>query len=253
MLKLTTLLVIILFIALSLFILDKIIQKQLAVLTPEFTVVVKKEELPERIGEKIIYDVRLGNINLGKAKFNQLPKTELNSRKLNLVTFDTQLSYFKDTEKIYSDPQTFLPLKVERNVSTWPKAEKITEEYDQENFTVTITKLKGKKKEQALFKRDNVIHNAVLLPFYVRRVARLELGWTLRVNLPTQNFEIKLIDMEDIRVPAGDFKSYHFQSNPSRFEIWISADERRIPLKIKGSGTIGYTLAMREYSILSDQ
>lgn len=233
-------------------ILNKVIRKGPSFIKPQLPAsTAKKPEFPELIGEKIVYDVKLGEINLGKARFNHLAKVQFNGRMVNLITFETKLARFRDMEKIYSDPETFLPLKVERDISVWPKAEKITEDYDQKNFMLTITKIQGKKQEQILFKRDGSIHNAILLPYYVRRTAKLEPGWILKVNLPTQQFEIKLVRMEDLKTPAGTFKSYYFQSTPRRFEIWISADERRIPLKIKGSGGIGYIMVMREYSLAS--
>lgn len=208
-----------------------------------------KEEIPARIGEKISYDVKLGKVRLGKAKFCYLMNTELNGVSVGLMTFETVLAKFKDLEKIYSDIETFLPLKVERGINVWSKKEDIIEEYNQKEYTLTITKLRGKRKEEVVIKKDGPIHNAILLPYHVRRIPELGLGWIFLAKLPTQEFEIKLISVEDVKVPAGTFKSYRFESTPKRFEIWISADERRIPLKIKGSGGIGYTLVMREYSI----
>jgi len=243
-------LIILLSVILVLDILNRIIQKQPGIIKPPLPVLsTKKPEFPELIGEKIVYDVKLGEINLGKARFNHLANVQLDGRTVNLAIFETRLIRFRDVEKIYSDPETFLPLKVERDIVVWPKAEKITEDYDQKNFILTITKTQGKKQEQTLLKHDGSIHNAILLPYYVRRTAKLQPGWTLKANLPTQQFEIKLVAMEDLKTPAGKFKSYYFQSTPQRFEIWISADERRIPLKIKGCGGIGYTMVMREYSL----
>jgi hypothetical protein len=245
------LIVLIIITSLGLKVLNTIIQR-LIIIKPEVTrEEVKKIEFPERIGERIVYDVKLGDFNLGKARFNHVAKVEFNGKMVNLVTFETKLVRFTDTEKIYSDPETFLPLKVERDIFIWSKVEKITEDYDQKNFMLTITKIQGKKQERILFKRDGSIHNAVLLPYYVRRIAKLEPGFSLKANLPTQQFEIKLMALEDVSTPAGTFKSYYFQSTPKRFEIWISADERRIPLKIKGSSGLGYTMVMREYSFLS--
>jgi hypothetical protein len=200
------------------------------------------------VGEKILYAVRFGGITLGQADFHHVSRVTLEGREVNLMTFQTQLARFNDLEKIYSDMRTFLPLKVERDVFIWPKQEKITESYDQDNFILNITKFRGQKKEEAIIKKEGAIHNAILLPFHVRMVPELEVGWSLLARLPTQEFMIKLSSIEDVTVPAGTFKAYRFESIPKKFEIWVSADERRIPVKIKGAGFMGYTLVMKEYS-----
>jgi hypothetical protein len=200
------------------------------------------------IGEKIIYDVKLGGLYLGKAKFNNLHLTELNSKKASLITFETKITNFHDLEKIYSDPDTLLPFRVERTILGWPISEKIVETYDQRNFTLTVKKLKGKKVIESIIKSDSPIHNAVLLPFFIRGVHKLYIGWSFRINLAGNKYDIKLISIEDIKTPAGKFKAYYFISNPEKFKIWISTDERRIPLKITGFGNFGYTLIMKEYS-----
>jgi len=238
-------------IALSLDMLSKSLTKQASIkrTLPDVKKEIKKPAVLERIGEKISYDVRVGNFKIGKAEFNHQAKVSLDDRAANLITFNTRVARFNDMEKIYSDAETFLPMKVERDIRSWPNYEKITEYYDQKSFTLRITKVRGKKNEDLFLKKGNVIHNAILLPFFVRQIEKLEPGWAMEANLPTQKFEIKLDNIEEIAVPAGRFKSFHFLSEPDRFEIWISADERRIPIKIKGSSGFGYTLVMREYSI----
>ncbi|MDD5730789.1 MAG: DUF3108 domain-containing protein [Candidatus Omnitrophica bacterium] len=200
-------------------------------------------------GEQIVYDVKLGKVTLGKAKFNHVALTSLNGRPVMHITFETRMANFKDQEKIFSDIETDLPLKVEREISTWPSPEKITEEYDQEKFILTVKKFKGHKKEEVFtIKKSGPIQNAILLPFSVRNAPKLSVGWSMQVNLPTQEFRIKLVSIEEIKVPSGKFSAYHFESEPKKLEIWISADNRRIPLKITGTGNLGYTLLMREYS-----
>lgn len=221
-----------------------IIQKEQLASKPK-----EEPKRPERIGEKISYDVKLGKITLGKAKYSHLPNVELDGKQASHMTFETRLVRFVDLEKIYSDPDTFLPIKIERAISAWPLSEKITERYDQKNFTLTITKNKSAREKQLLVKKDSPIHNAVMLPFYVRCMDAIEAGWSMDVNLPNQKFEIKLVSIEEVIVPAGSFRAYHFKSSPEQFEVWVSADERKIPVKIKGNGALGYSLLMREYSL----
>lgn len=207
------------------------------------------EDLNKYTGEKIVYNVRMGNVTLGKSVFTRLPPVELDGKMANLMSFETRLARFSDKEKIHSAAGTFLPLKIEREVSNWPFLEKISEHYDQDKFTLTIIKNKGKSSQQRVIRKDGPIHNSIILPFVLRNIPELALGWSMTANLPSQRFEIKLSSLETLKLPSGEFKAYHFQSNPPKFEIWVSADERRIPLKIKGAGPLGYTLVMKEYSL----
>jgi hypothetical protein len=213
----------------------------------EEAVPIEKPQFPDRLGEKIIYDVMLGNVKLGTAVFHYQAKSELNLKPVNFITFETKVIRFKDSEKIYSDPGTFLPLRVEREITNWPKYEKIIEVYDQEKFSLHIVKTESGHDQERDFKKDAPIHNSILLPYHVRQIPDLAVGWKFQANLPTQQFLIELASIEEIKIAAGTFKAYHFKSTPERFEIWVSADEYKIPLKIKGMSGVGYILVMREY------
>jgi len=191
----------------------------------------------------------MGKIRVGSAIFRHTGTEELNGRQVNVITFQTRLARFTDAEKIYSDPESFLPLRVERQISTWPFPERITEEYDQEKFTLTIRKHKFGRQETAVVKKGDVIHNAILLPYYVRDAVALAVGHTVMARLPTQEFTIELVSREEVELESGKCTAYRFESKPKRFQIWISADERRIPVKIKGTGALGYVLIMDEYRL----
>ena len=91
------------------------------------------------------------------------------------------------------------------------------------------------------------MHNSILLPYSVRDEKALDVGWSFTASLPQGDFEIILKSIEDITVPAGDFKTYYFESVPSKIKIWMSADEMRVPIRIEGTGGIGYKMVMREY------
>lgn len=208
-----------------------------------------QEQIEKNVGEKITYDVKLGHLTLGASIFKHLPTTELNGSPAIVMVFETSLARFKDTEVIYSDPQTLLPIKIERNVINWFTNEKITEDYNQKDFTVTISKKKGGKTESLLIKKDNPIHNAILLPQQIRRLAKLNNNEIIIANLPNRKYEMKLVSTDEVKVPAGTFKAYHFKSMPAQIDIWISADERKLPIKIQSNGIgFGYLLVLKEYS-----
>jgi hypothetical protein len=196
-------------------------------------------------GESILYFIK----PVGKSEYNDLGVVDLKGRKVNLVTFMTKVLFVKDTEKIYSDPESLLPIRIERTISKLWGKEYITEEYDQEKFTVVIRKFKGKKlvKEQ-IIKANGPIQNAILLPFYLRRRPDLEIGWQFTARVPNE-FKLELVSIDQISVPAGKFQAYHIKSIPDKFEIWINKNSPRVPVKIQGEGGFDYALLMKKYSL----
>ncbi|MFH0826788.1 MAG: hypothetical protein V1923_02700 [Candidatus Omnitrophota bacterium] len=197
---------------------------------------------PSCAGEKITYLID----PVGIAKYQDLGIVEVEGIELHLVTFETKMFGFRDTEKIYTDPKTRLPVRVERNLTLWTKKEYLVEEYDQEQSHLSVKKYNNKKKvKEYFFKAKGPIHNAVLLPFFLRDSPEFRIGWSMEASFP-QKFEIQLVSIEEIQVPAGKFWAYHFTSIPHKFDIWISRDSPRVPLKIQGMGALGYTIAMKE-------
>jgi hypothetical protein len=192
-------------------------------------------------GEEITYAIS----PIGRAEYRDLGLVDVKGRKLSLVTFRTVVPGFNDCEKIYADPQTGLPVRVERDISWVFSKENLTEEYSAAEHTLVIKKFIGGKQVKGYsFKADGPIHNAVLLPFYLRRVENLAKGWSYDIRLP-EAFKVSLVSVDEIEVSGKKYKAYHFVSEPRKFEIWISSDASRIPLVIKGMGGLGYTLRMK--------
>jgi uncharacterized phage-like protein YoqJ len=205
-----------------------------------------KEQIIDRIGEQINYDLFLGSVRIGTSEYNHLKKTYLNTKLVDMITFHTQAMSFNDRETIYYDSSTFLPLVVERKISKPLTPEKITEVYDQEKFRLTITNQRFGTRITEIQSAEP-INNSILLPFFVRDAKDLGVGWTFTANLPQGKYVIKLIRTEEVEVPAGKFEAYYFESEPSKIKIWIATDKNRIPLRIDGTNGIGYKMMMHDY------
>jgi hypothetical protein len=203
------------------------------------------ESKSKYIGEKIVYDVSLGWFSLGESTFQHLPDTIIEGKTVMEMTFETKIKGFYDLEEIYSDPVSALPLRVVRHINGWGYNEQIIEDYNQKDSVLKFTKFTGDKKTETQVKVNGTIHNAVLLPFFIRQIAELTPGWSIVVHVP-QEFKINFVGIEEVSVPVGQFSAYLFKSEPDNFEIWISADEKRIPLKIKSQES---TMAMKEYTL----
>jgi len=201
----------------------------------------------DHAGESIQYLIS----PIGRSEYHNLGLVDLKGTRVNLITFKTKVLLLSDTERIYSDPESLLPLKIERTIFKFLGKEYITEEYDQKNFTVTYRKFKGKKKiYEKTVKAKGPIHNAITLPFYLRDCSDLKIGWHFTARVPAE-FELKLVSIDEIRTPAGKFQAYHFKSSPDKFEIWINKNNPRVPLKIQGKGIFDYALLMKKYSLVN--
>ncbi len=193
-------------------------------------------------GEKITYAIS----PIGRGEYSDLGLVDYQGKKLWLVNFLTRMPGFRDLEKIYADPQTGFPLRVERYINWTFSKEFIIEEYDpQNNSLVTRRFLKDKLTNEYKYKSNGPYHNVILLPFYLRRVKDLNIGWSLVVRVP-EEFTVTLKDVEKIKFNGKRIDAYHFTSEPNKFELWISKDEELLPLIIKGAG--GYRMLMRKHS-----
>lgn len=201
-------------------------------------------EIYNYTGERIIYLIS----PFGRSEYRDFGTVDLAGKKVNLITFTTKVLFFQDTETIYSNPDDLLPIKVIRDISKFWAKEYLTEEYDQKNFTVTLRKFKKNKViSEQITKASGPIHNAITLPFYLRRVEGIKIGWSFAMRIPDE-FRLELVSIDEIAVPAGKFKAYHFKSFPDKFEIWVNQDAPRVPIKIKSTGALNYALVMKKYS-----
>ncbi len=192
-------------------------------------------------GEKITYEASF----FGTGEYNDMGVVDLDGKAVKLVTFLTDIIGFKDLEKIYYDPKILFPLRVERDIAYPFSKEYLVEEYNPKTFSLYTKKyVENKIINEYSFQAEGPINNAILLPFYLRTIDTLELGWSLTVYLPSV-YKIFLVSIDEIVVPAGKFKAYHFSSQPPKFEIWISQDIDRVPLKIQDTQGYGYTMVMK--------
>lgn len=198
-------------------------------------------------GEKITYSVKMGQLPIGEAFFTDFGEKELNGVKASMATFETRVTGFHDLEVIYSDPATLLPLRVERDIRQM-KQERITEEYDQKNFSLTITKQKGKNTEIMKIEKKSPIHNAVILPFYLRHKPSIEPGWRFNIVLPTQEYLINFEGTQRLNTAIGPVECDYFTSSPKRFRFWITKDTRRIPVRITATSGLNYTMTIKTYT-----
>jgi len=198
-------------------------------------------------GERIVYAIS----PFGFAEYEDKGLVDLAGKKARLVTLRTRAMGLNDLERIYIDPENFFPLRVERDVALPLGKEYLEEEYSPEAATLDIRKYVGQELvKEYHFKAEGPIQNAVFMPFALRAIPKLELGQTFYVYFP-KKFKITLVSIDEIKIPAGTFRAWHFVSKPRKFEVWISQDKDRIPLEIKSvGGGSSYVMAMKSRVML---
>jgi len=205
-------------------------------------------------GENIRYIIKPA----GRSEYSNLGTVDFKGAKASLIVLKSKILFIEVTEKIFSDPESLLPYKTERTTSGLWSKEYRTEEYDQKKFTVVIRKFKNAKliKEQ-IIKADGPIQNVNLLIFYLRMQPDLKVGWhfTAKVldELKLFEFDLKLISIDEITVPAGKFQAYHFKSVPAKFEIWVTKNNPKAPVGIKVKSVVDCFLLMKEYALQKGQ
>ena len=209
-------------------------------------------DIADYAGEKIRYLIS----PLGRSEYNNLGMVDLKGIKVNVVTLSYKVLFVDSVEKIYSDPESLLPYKIERTISKLWWKEYVTEEYDQKKFTVAIKKFKGKKLvKEDIVKANGPIQNLILSFFYLRRYPDLKIGWNFTVSVldefkfATTEFKLELVSIDKISTPAGKFQAYHFKSIPVKFEIWINKNTPQVPLKIKLKSIFDCLISMKKYTL----
>lgn len=208
-------------------------------------------DIGDYTGESIQYLIRPAGIS----EYHNLGMVDLNGIKVNLVTLSYKVLFVNSTEKIYFDPKSFLPYKIERTIfKLWWK-EYVTEEFDQKNFTVTVTTFKGQTLvNKQIIKADGPIQNVLLSLFYLRKSSDFKIGWNFTVRIldefkpETVSTKLELVSIDQISVPAGQFQAYHFKSIPAKFELWINKNTPQVPLKIKLKSVFDCSVSMKGYS-----
>lgn len=201
----------------------------------------KTAELPFDCGERFIYLYTMGPLRTGTAKLTFVGESSIEGKQTYLIRFESRVGTFYDLENIYAETENFYPVYVERNIKNFGIKTNIKERYDRKNCKVEIVKGGFFGKKTKVIKRQSPIHNSILLIYYCRRLSSSELkpGYEFDVVLPTDEFKVTFTRIEKIKVPAGNFQAYLFESSPERIRLWIATDKRHTPLKMENLTSFG--------------
>jgi len=187
-------------------------------------------------------------VKAGEATLEYRGTQKLDGQDAVLIIFRAEAINFLDEEKIFVDPVTFLPIRVERDLNIWGAKEKIIEYYDQNKFEVKVVKNSGGKITELVIKKDAAVDNIYSFLYRYRRSGAFTVGETLHLNLPTQSVDLTLKSRQKIDAAGKTYDAYYLESKPEKYCLWFDTGESKIPLRIDGAISFGNTaMIMRKY------
>jgi len=201
---------------------------------------VDKKKITNLKKEKFKYGIYLAGLKIGESVISFEGSTKLNGKDVLLITMESKAPNFYDYEEIYGNSGDFTPVLVKRKIKLFGENIEITEEYNQEEKEVVITR-KSKKTTIEKITSENRLNNIILFLFYFRTKKALKIGEKFTFNLPTKSLEMEIVKSVPIKTPCGRFNAYYLRSLPAKFKAWFSNDENLMPLRIDGAVGFGNT------------
>jgi len=203
---------------------------------------------PFKRGEVITYVIKNLGIKSGEATLTFQGLTQLNNRDVYLIIFRADGLNFYDEEKIYTDPKTFFPILIKRDLNIFGKKEKIEEHYETQKGIVRIVKTRGERTTEQIIEKEGNIDNIYCFIYRVRRDGQFTIGDEFFVRLPTKDINMKIIKQMPLKAAGQKYDSFYFKSNPKQYQVWFDTGSQKIPLRISGSmGIKATTMTMVKY------
>jgi hypothetical protein len=205
------------------------------------TGIAEELEAPLVPAEKITYAIKKYGVQAGEATLEFFGLTSLQSRSVLLIKFRATGLNFLDEETISLDPETYLPIQVDRDLNIFGKKEKIVEQYDQQKGRVRIVKTAGGKKTERTINKGDRIDNIYCFIYRYRTTGLFRMGEKLSLKLPTRDVVIALVGKNRMKSDGKTHDAFFMQSQPKKYSLWFDSGPRKIPLRIDGAVGIGNT------------
>lgn len=223
----------------------------------------KIEQKAFKTGEKLTFEINYGFVTAGEAVMEVDPSYQtLNGRKCYEIRFTVKSTpsfdwVYKvdDFYKTFVDTEGLFPWRFEQHIKEGNYQRDFEAIFDQENLKAkTYTGDKEPKKFEGEFDIPKYVQDAMSAFYYGRTIDYTKMNEGDLISL--QNFykdktyplQIKYLGKETIEVPAGEFRCVKveplvqegglFKSEGS-IVIWMTDDERKMPVKVKTKVLIG--------------
>ena len=215
------------------------------------------------VGERLVYDVGYSFITAGEAVFS-IPSLEMmHGRECYQVVFTVHstptFSFFYKVDDRY---ETILDKK---GIFPWRFTQRIREGHYSNDFAAEFDQINNIATTQAgTYSIPHYVHDVVSAMFYVRTLEYSKRRPGEKIILQnffkdtTYQLAVKFIGYQQISVDAGKFNCVLVEplimegglfKSEGRIIIWMTNDERKIPVKVSTKVVIGSIDAeLREYS-----
>lgn len=216
------------------------------------------ETHPFMPGERLVFELKWTFVPAGEAVLEVLPHEEVNGSTAyhfvmtaNSNTFVDAFYKVRDRIDAYADVEmsgSILYRKMQREGSTKRDVEVI---FDQKKLKAYYQS-RGKGQKEIKIVPGTFDPLAV---FFFARTLEISKGMYIRKAVSDGKKMVigkaKVVRREKIRVPAGKFDTFLLEpelddiggvfekSKDSRIQVWITADKRRIPVKIESAVSVG--------------
>lgn len=227
------------------------------------------------VGEKLVYDIKYGMVKAGTAVMS-IPDTQwVAGRPVYRVRttakstpFITTFYRVRDTVQTFIDIEGIFPWYFEKHLHEGGYHADRTITYDQRNHRAIYFKgrlKKGRYKTKVDTADIPPFVQGVLSSLYYVRTQPLKVGQALRVMAYGDGrlypMTVKVLRKEKVKVRAGKFRcivvepmlqSEGIFKQDGRLRVWLTDDERRLPVLMKSKVKIGsIDCRLRKYKLSS--
>ncbi len=204
--------------------------------------VVMARPVPFKPGETIRYSIKQAGVKVGAASLVFIGEQLLAGQKAVLIVFTSKGFNFFDEERIFMDPDTFLPRTIVRDLNIFGNREKITEDYDPTGAGIKVTKVADGKTTVATLTKKGAVDNIYGFIYRYRAQGEFIKGEKLALRLPT--LDVMMENAGDVTFHAAGktYTSALMRSVPAKYSVWMDKSDRRLPLRIAGAVGIANTV-----------
>lgn len=209
------------------------------------------------LGERLEYEISYGFLTAGYVVFEIAPNfVVMNGRNcyditatLNSAPSFEWVYKLQDKYKCFLDADGLFPWRFEQSIKEGDYTKEFSVIFDNEkNIARTTNVTKGEKKPDGEFNIKPYSLDIISAFYFARtmNVQNMNKGETIVLNsfYDDKNYDlkVKILDKESVDVPAGDFRTIIVQplaeedaliKKAENIAVWISQDERKIPVLVK--------------------
>ena len=234
--------------------------KRLILFCAMFASLLQADKHPFTVGETLKYDLKVNVIKAGHAKLQVIGEEIVDENQTYHIKYTVKsnryvdrLFYVRDQVDSWLDKKGLFTHRLIKNIREGSYRYKLEAKMNYIDSTLTS--------EDEVFQIDSEIRDPFSLFYYLRSIP-LKVGQKLSFktfdNGQFVDFHIIVHRKENVRVPAGRFRCLviePYRKGKTLFKqkgdmrIWLTDDERRLPVKIETKATFGsMTMLLKKIS-----